>query len=338
MRKENLEIATAIFIDTSKRREQEVLYTFVATKTSRGMRIQEQKQTFGKDIPSSTIIKSALAPLTTRSAHLHTGLIIDAHGSGTQMIWDDRENSVRSFGVDEIKEALDFFQQDNSLHIDVLQLISCQMGSWPMLYPLVDHVQYAIVSSNFAYGDSTHPYYTLFQTLQYSPRRAASIAMRAYIKAASSDSTINTLLIDVPKLRHTGYKFVKKHYPITFSRFGGCVNDICEELAPLVVEAAALTDKNGQGEAAEEDPDELSFNLVPIKEAIRNWPRLPQDKKEHVLKKFQDATIDKICYYYDKKTNTGKLLYKYDSWAGTNCVDGLTDNFSDRKAIVLRDH
>ena len=96
------------------------------------------------DIDAVGLLQELFQNLKTTEEELYTGVLFDAHGSGTEMFYNES-----SFSVSEMLTALDLAQ----LHVNVLQLDSCHMGSLYSTYHLTrtGQVDYLAASSNVSY-------------------------------------------------------------------------------------------------------------------------------------------------------------------------------------------
>lgn len=102
----------------------------------------------------------------------YTGLVVDAHGSGSCMFYAKEGEFTLWKMLEEIKKL--------PLSIDVLDIQSCHMGSVYNIYKLAeyDSVLYAILSSDINVGFSEINYYHLLETLHLPPYQAALNAFK----------------------------------------------------------------------------------------------------------------------------------------------------------------
>lgn len=133
--------------------------------------------------------------LALHSQDYYTALIVCAHGDGGSM--GDRQKKF-AFDVKEITDAL----QESQIHIDVLDLVSCEMGSLRTMYLLSQshNVDYAIISSGKAANGVLKRVSRLVRFLNTTPKRAVIDSVRNN-PSLPPLGRVNELGYDVQQLR-----------------------------------------------------------------------------------------------------------------------------------------
>lgn len=99
--------------------------------------------------------------------NLYSAVIIDSHGNGFTMAYEE-ENEL---APEHILSAL----RKNGIKLDILNLISCTMGSFYNLYHLVRYhdISYLVTASDIMIVNPNTMYYTLLNHLDKAPKEAA---------------------------------------------------------------------------------------------------------------------------------------------------------------------
>lgn len=152
------------------------------------------------------VFKLLFKNLSLHSKEFFTALILFAHGDGADMV--DGDNA---FGYS-IQEALDEVKEAG-LHLDILDLASCHMGSVLTMYQLVrtNTADYLIASSDYAATGVFKRASRLLRFLDLRPKQAAMRSVTSNTMVPLPFVRVNELAYDVRALREPFLQWAEKY-------------------------------------------------------------------------------------------------------------------------------
>lgn len=152
--------------------------------------------------------------LQENNKHLYTGMIVDAHGDGENMVYKHN-------GEEDLFSVINLLKpfEEKQVKLDLLVLDSCKMSSLFSLYYLTktDMVDYLVASSDTMYAARSVMYYHILRFLDYQPYDAAVRSVRyrtQFLNFSPLMDTTNAGVLDVQNLREPLQKWMNEYYSL----------------------------------------------------------------------------------------------------------------------------
>ena len=187
-------------------------------------KVKEEKVQLSRSLGRTGILDALFRfAKEVEDADFYTGVIINVHGFEDAMVFNNREGYFDTFfGVDDIL----YNAKEYGIFIDVLDLISCHVGSLSQMLPLIrsDVVRYVLVSSNLSVQKRDFPP-ALLGNLTYGPKEAVrrSLQQEEITLSPAKNPTIlltrgvdsfNLVLLEPRKLREYMRDWIEQVYRI----------------------------------------------------------------------------------------------------------------------------
>lgn len=142
--------------------------------------------------------------LKLNSSDLNTALVLVAHGEGSTMT-DGK--GMFAFEIDEVMEKV----KESRLHLDILDLESCHMGSLRALYLMAQggRVDYALVASDLGASSVWKRDSRLLRFLNLGPKRAVTQTVSSIVAPPIPVAHANELAYDVQALREPLLQWIR---------------------------------------------------------------------------------------------------------------------------------
>lgn len=170
---------------------------YVLYRSSNGLpRVEKTPLPLSAD--TARLWQTLLAGLKKAQSRYYTGLLIDAHSSGSRFLYGEQS----SFTSQDLMQSL----ANAQMHVDFMELQSCHISSLLNQYRWArsGRVDYVAASSDVSYSSNSFMYYRFLRFLDKTPQQAAvaSVQDRAKLFAFSPNyNTNNVAVIAVKKLQ-----------------------------------------------------------------------------------------------------------------------------------------
>lgn len=151
--------------------------------------------------PASQKLMDVIFKNFQQDNNLYSAVIIDGHGDGFSVAFEEK-NTIKP---EDILTAL----EKNNVKLDILNLISCTMGSFYTLYHLsrYNDISYLVTASDIMIVNPNTMYYTLLNHLDKAPKEAAintTVSARYQLDVdEDEEDASNALTVYLPGLQNT---------------------------------------------------------------------------------------------------------------------------------------